>query len=136
MVLDLHFPMNRFLHEKRNDHSEFQLVPDGIHPNSQGHWIMAREIIRFLEGKGKWVEAEEFRFTSTPDAQEIMALVQQRQHLLRDAWLTETGHLRPGLPAGKPLDQALQEAKILASRIQELAQSKSAKKEVHGVQTP
>ena len=39
-----------------------------------------------------------------------MTILKQRQDLLRDAWLTKTRHLRPGIPAGLPLEQAREKA--------------------------
>jgi hypothetical protein len=41
-----------------------------------------------------------------PDGEQALQLVRQRQQLLRDAWLTEVGHRRPGLNRGLPLPEA------------------------------
>ena len=40
------------------------------------------------------------------NADELVKLVAKRQNMMRDAWLTATKHLRPGLPAGLPLIEA------------------------------
>jgi hypothetical protein len=39
-----------------------------------------------------------------------VALFRQRMELLRNAWLTETRHTRPGVPAGLPLAEAQRRA--------------------------
>ena len=47
----------------------------------------------------------------------ICALVEKRMTLLRDAWLASTGHKRPGLPPGQPLEKAQAEAAELTKQI-------------------
>jgi hypothetical protein len=49
-------------------------------------------------------------FAAQPRGAEILRLVQQRQRVLKDSWLTHTGHTRPGMSAGKPLEEAEAEA--------------------------
>ncbi len=48
-------------------------------------------------------------------------LVVTRQNLLRDAWLTKTGHKRPGIKPGLPLPEAEAKAKEINAKIDELA---------------
>jgi hypothetical protein len=40
---------------------------------------------------------------------------------LRDAWLTDTGHKRPGLGKGLPIQDAQVKAAVLEKQIQALA---------------
>ena len=47
-MIDIHAPMNRFLAERRADDARFRLAGDGVHANTQGHWLMAREFLRSL----------------------------------------------------------------------------------------
>ena len=49
-------------------------------------------------------------FSSRPHGLEVLELVRRRQRLLKDAWLTETGHKRPGMTPGLPLDEATRRA--------------------------
>lgn len=117
-VVDLHGPLNRYLAERRRTEPAFTMARDGVHPGDEGHWLMAREILKHL-GAGKAAEA--------PDAAALLAgrkggpeafkLVQQRMGLLRDAWLTQTGHKRPGMSKGQPLEQAQERAGELGRRI-------------------
>jgi hypothetical protein len=43
--------------------------------------------------------------------------VRKRGRLLSDAWLTETGHLRPGMATGLPIAEAQAKADALESEI-------------------
>ena len=38
-----------------------------------------------------------------PNGQELLKLIQQRQRMTKDAWLTDVGHQRPGMNKGLPL---------------------------------
>jgi hypothetical protein len=49
----------------------------------------------------------------------LLKLVQQQQQLMRDAWLTDTGHNRPGVKKGLPLTEAELKALELEKQIRE-----------------
>lgn len=55
-------------------------------------------------------------------AAELLKLIQQRQRIQTDAWLNETGHLRPGMTKGLPVAEADEKATKLQAEIQRLAQ--------------
>lgn len=55
-------------------------------------------------------------------AKELFQLVQQRQRVLTDSWLTECGHKRPGMAKGLPIAEASVKAEELSKKIHELAQ--------------
>lgn len=122
-VVDVHGPMARYLAERRQADPAFALAADGVHPGPAGHWLIARELLRYLGAAGTLVndDAPEALAKSHPRATELLALVRQRQVLLRDAWLSAVGHQRPGLPKGAPLAQAAREAGDLGVRIRALA---------------
>jgi len=48
---------------------------------------------------------------------ELLKLVGQRRKLLSDAWLTQTGHLRPGMAKGMPMAEAEAKAAELSKQI-------------------
>lgn len=106
---DIHTPLNAYLKEQRKQHPEFAFAGDGVHLNGIGHLVIARELLRswgapegtlppILEGAG---DAKRDR---------IQALIHSHQRLLTDAWLTDVGHKRPGMPNGVPLKTAIPEA--------------------------
>ncbi|MBN8246006.1 MAG: SGNH/GDSL hydrolase family protein [Verrucomicrobia bacterium] len=107
-VVDLHGPMDRFLSEQRGRDPKFVLAGDGVHANAQGHWIMAREVLRRLGAPEAIVASDTAAglLDSNPRARQILALEQERQRALKDAWLTAIGHQRPGMSPGLPLDEA------------------------------
>ena len=92
-VVDLHGPMNRFLAERRKTDPNFFLASDGVHPNETGHWIIAKQILLHLGAKDLvTVENAKEMVKVHPNGELLLELVQQRQRLLKDAWLTGTGH--------------------------------------------
>ncbi len=115
-VIDIHSAVNQFLAQQRQTEPKFTVSPDGVHPNEQGHWLMAREVIRELGGSA------EVTAPSNPSAlpQPILTLVRQRQSILKDAWLTTVGHQRPGMSPGKPLPEAEQAAKEITAQLTKL----------------
>jgi lysophospholipase L1-like esterase len=46
--VDLHGPLNHFVHQARKTNPKFTLIPDGIHPDANGQLIMAYTVISDL----------------------------------------------------------------------------------------
>ena len=107
-VIDIHGPMNRRLELARKSDPSFRLAGDGVHINEEGHWIMTQGILRHL-GLGDLAEGTSFSTgpaARNPKAAPLLALVEKRQRILKDAWLNEVGHKRPGMGKGRPLPEA------------------------------
>ena len=113
-VIDLHGPMLAELQTLRKKTPPGTLQPDGVHPNAEGHEFIARELIQQLSAN---TNAQ-----TTGRTAEILPLVKRRQDLRRNAWLSHTGHQRPGLPKGKPLDDVKPEADLISKEISQLLQ--------------
>jgi lysophospholipase L1-like esterase len=130
-VVDVHYPMKKFLEAHRKTDSKFNLngfalAPDGIHPGETGHWIMARQILVYLGFKN--VGRSPGIIESLPGLNEpgkYVEMITKRQTLLRDAWLTATKHKRPGLPAGLPLNEAEVKASDLMKEIERMLSKKN-----------
>lgn len=60
---------------------------------------------------------------SRPHGAEVLELVKQRQRVLKDAWLTATGHRRPGMTQGLPLREAEGQAQEIEGQIRKLVAS-------------
>ena len=112
-VIDLHTPMAAALAERRKLDPAFTFQKDGVHPNADGHRVMATALIEGLGGK--------LDFPQTPQFSAFYKLVQQRSHVLRDSWLQTCGHLRPGMSLGKPLAEAQAAAAELTTEIAKAA---------------
>ena len=125
-VIDIHFPMKKYLEAHRKVDAQFNLdgfvlANDGIHPGEAGHWLMAREILRYLCGNAAAAyPSAEKSLTSNRNAAAILKAVTDRQNMLRDAWLTATKYKRPGLPEGLPLDEALKKSEVMGRGIDSL----------------
>lgn len=81
----------------------FIYASDGVHPGTEGHRFIADEV-----GKGllPLIERKPAAFTN----EAAYPVLYRRAKLLRDAWLSETKHTRPGLPEGLPVAHAEREA--------------------------
>ena len=121
-VVDLHGPMGRFLAERRKSDPNFFLAGDGVHPGETGHWIMSQQILRHLGAKDLADAGDAKAMLSVhPNGERLLKLIQQRQRMMRDAWLTDTGHKRPGMKKGLPLAEAKLKADELEKQIRELS---------------
>jgi len=121
-VVDLHGPMNRYLTERRQREPQFFLASDGVHCGETGHWLVAKQILLHLGAKDV-ANAEDppAMLSVHPHGQEILKLIQQKQRMFKDAWLTDIGHKRPGMNKGLPLAEAQAIAAELDEQIHQLA---------------
>jgi hypothetical protein len=121
--VDTHGPLKRYLAVARGRDPGYRLADDGVHVNATGHWLMAREILRHrgIRDRGviEAVNGEKV-FADLPHGMDILKLVQRKQRLLKDAWLTSTGHKRPGMERGLPLEEAQRQAQGLDAEIHSL----------------
>jgi len=122
-VVDIHGPMNRFLAERRQTDPNYRLAGDGVHINPTGHWLLAREIIRYLGAPAEFADAPEAEvlLSTHPRGAELRQAIEQRQRLMKDSWLTATGHQRPGMAKGLPLADAQLRAAQFESKIREVS---------------
>jgi lysophospholipase L1-like esterase len=122
-VVDVHGPMARFLAQERAVDPGFRLASDGVHINAAGHWLIAREVLLHwglpAPGLAGTTSGEQV-FAKLPHGPEVLKLVQQKQRLLKDAWLSATGHKRPGMKQGIALEQAELRAGELDAEIRKL----------------
>lgn len=96
----------------------FVYAADGVHPGDEGHRFIAESV-----AKGLWpiLHPEGAPNFGNQASQE---LIYRRARLLRDAYLSDTKHSRPGVPAGLPLEEAHAKA---AGLLKEYAIVKAAK---------
>ena len=114
IIVDIHGPMKTYLKEKRRKDPSFHLAADGVHPGDEGHWLIAREILMFLgENHANDVESIQATLKDYANSGAVIQTVREKQQLMRDAWLTATGHVRPGIKEGLPLGEAYEKAAAL-----------------------
>ena len=111
LVIDVHGPMKEMLAAARAKDPAAVFAPDTVHPDAQGHWAICRAVLRGL-GDDSLAAADR------PAALEpFLPEVTQRMQLLRDAYLSAAGHLRPGMKAGLPIAEAEAKARLLTESI-------------------
>jgi lysophospholipase L1-like esterase/pimeloyl-ACP methyl ester carboxylesterase len=126
-VVDVHGPMSRVLLERRQVDPKFFLAGDGVHAGSAGHWIIAKELLLHLGARDLEGVADVRQMVqSLPNGEEVLKLIQQKQRLLKDAWLNDTGHVRPGMSKGQPLTVAQTRAVDLDQQARKLARAPAA----------
>lgn len=124
-VIDIHAPINAYVAEQRKRQPDFALSADGVHLNALGHRLIAQEVLK------AWGVPEDLlpgldESTNAPPgapATQFASLIHERQRLLTDAWLTAVRHLRPGMPRGVPLAEALPKSEAMEIRLQALART-------------
>ncbi len=122
LVVDLHGPMTAELARRRQADPDFTFQPDAVHPNDEGHWFMARQLIRwFGDAEAAAAESPEAILEAQGFSPGAMKLIRQRMAVLRDAYVAAAGHKRPGVRAGLPVPEGLDKARELSAQIRELA---------------
>lgn len=120
-VIDIHAVLRAHLEERWKTDPGYFLSGDGVHPGETGHWLMARTILAHLGVSEVAADAEAAAMVRRhPQGAAVLAKVQARQRLLRDAWLTETGHQRPGMGRGVPMTEATAKAEAWEREIEAL----------------
>jgi lysophospholipase L1-like esterase len=128
-VADIHFPMKRYLDAHRRVDADFgvdgfALTTDGVHPGEVGHWLMARQLLLYVGEK----DVAHYRgikdaMAGVPNGDTILRLVKERQAMMKDAWLTWTGHKRPEMPVGLPIEEARLKAEEIERQLRGLLRS-------------
>lgn len=118
-VIDLHGPMSAALEERRRSDPAFTFSRDHIHPNEEGHAVLSNALFAALKPAGlpQFGRLAGSGWLATPEGRDWAAKIRKRGRILTDAWLTETGHLRPGMARGLPIEEALTQAAGLERQI-------------------
>jgi len=103
-VVDLHTPMQRQLEQQRATNPSYAFSRDGIHPDDFGHWLMAQAILLHLGAdEAASVKSAAELLARLPNGDDLLRHEHQQIPIWRDAWLTATGHKRPGVKPGLPM---------------------------------
>lgn len=126
-VIDLHTAMRAVIDERRRAEPKFTFARDSVHPDEAGHWVMARAILSGLGATDlEGVPSAAAMAAVHPRGAEIAKLVAERQSFMKLAWLSATGHQRPGVKAGLPLAEARARATGIEGRIAAFLQNPPA----------
>jgi lysophospholipase L1-like esterase len=121
-VIDTHLALKNYHKQQRKKDPNFKFSPDGVHPGQEGHFLIAKEILRFLGVKKlKNVTSIEEILRPIQQPQVFFDLVVNRHNILKDAWLTAVGHTRPEMKKGLPISEAMEKSAHLKLKILELS---------------
>lgn len=116
-VIDIRPELKKAVSEAKTADPKFVYAADNVHPGEPGHRFIATAILEPLWSLLKLPGKPEVA------ADEPLKLLKQRADVLKLAWLSRSGHKRPGIPKGLPLEQAGAEAEKLRVRYQALTGS-------------
>ncbi len=120
-VTDIHFPMKQYLHNQRFTDSTFVLAQDGVHPGETGHWLMAKHLLLYLgENEIANFDNANAAFANFKNGRAIAELIEEKQNIMKDAWLSLTGHKRPEMKTGLPMNIAEKQAKEIDKQVKYL----------------
>lgn len=111
LVIDVHGPMKKMLAEARSKDPSVVFAPDTVHPNALGSWAFCRAV---LMGLGSPTASS---IVFPRELQNFVPLARKRMELLRNAYLSAAGHLRPGVRQGLPLGDAEAKARVITESI-------------------
>jgi len=117
LAIDVHTPVASYIAGQRSIDPHFK-SGDGVHPNDEGHWIMASAILEALGEPETRIMQVKSRFMAESN-HDLLKLVLRRHQLLSSSWRVDVGHKRPGEKEALPLEQALPEAGKLEATIRE-----------------
>lgn len=118
-VTDIRPALRASVEEAKKKDPAFVYAADNIHPGDAGHRFIANAAcaglwpLLKLTGEPRFADGQAFR------------VLKDRQDLLKHAWLTDTRHQRPGIPAGQPLEAAKTRAAAALKDYQVLVPAKS-----------
>jgi lysophospholipase L1-like esterase len=119
-VVDVHGHMTQYLVEQRKRDPSFRLAEDGVHINATGHWLIARELLLHWGLPAREFAVSVDQVLNQPPGLELLPLVHRRQELLKNTWLTATGHKRPDMSKGLPIEEARRQAQEIEGKIRNL----------------
>jgi lysophospholipase L1-like esterase len=113
VVADLHTFMSQKIAAEKAKNQKFTVQRDCVHPDKQGHWIMAQAIISYFGD----TNVSKFDNGSQILAKKNIDAVVKRSVAFQKAIHAETKPLRPGVPQGGTLTSARELAKTLETDI-------------------
>ena len=124
-VIDVHRPMKQELKIRRLENPDFVFAKDGVHPNTAGHFIMAKTILLYL-GAEEFKKAKDILsvLSQYKNGTDILAHTITLQKITKDAWLTFVGHERPKMRLGVSMEEARSLSNELKIKIQKLVSKK------------
>ncbi len=120
-VVDVYRPMALMLARERRRSPQFSFSKDGIHPDERGHWEICRQVLLQMGySQVKNIKSGEAMCSRHQSGSRVYSLICERLSLRKRAWLTRTGHNRPGIPTGLSLTEVELKASDIEREIERL----------------
>lgn len=125
-VIDIYHPMKKYLQAHRKLDADFHLdgfdlAADGVHPNANAHWLIARSILVAMgEKDAAEVVSIDAYATGYRNGKKIVEIINAKHLMMKDAWLTAAGHKRPEMNKGLPLLEAKNKERQMEDELQTL----------------
>lgn len=116
-VIDIYNPMKLYVEDRRKEDPSY-VSGDGVHPNIEGHWIIAKVLLKELFNLCLERLPD---YIGEPEASPLFKLVMERHRLLSSAWKEHVGHTNPNKANALPLEEALREGEKVQEKIRALA---------------
>ncbi len=91
-IIDLHNYLRPILRKAKELKSDSTFIPDGIHPNAAGHFLMAKKIL--LDLYPEISMGDPYPTVLTLNSDPLFMLVRERRKLRSDGWLKYVGYTR------------------------------------------
>lgn len=112
-VVNIFEPLMEHTAAKRKQDAAY-LSGDGIHPNAEGHWVIANALLRSLFNISLQRMPD---YVNRSGASEFFPIVLERHQLLSQAWREHVGHQNPNKAQVLPLNEALLKSATMMKQI-------------------
>jgi len=117
-VIDIHNSLKQKIANNRAVNPYYRFAIDGVHPTKDGHWLIANQLLIAFGELDRMQDSFTDCFSSSNKAKKVLALVERKQAIQKNAWLTATKHKRPEMKIGLPMEQAVAKIKVLDAEIE------------------
>jgi hypothetical protein len=103
-TIDIRPDLRQAITMEKQRNPDFSYAVDNVHSGNEAQDFIAASINRQL-----WALLQ-LLGSPIPADETALRLLLKRAEILKHAWLTKTGHARPGVPHGLPMEEAIQKA--------------------------
>ncbi len=116
-VIDLNGPLSDYVMQQRTQNPNFCFSGDGIHPDDEGHLLMAWQ---FLKGMGIFLDdGAPAAHLAAVKADPLFSLVSKHEQIRANGWLDYTGYTRGQTVKTDSIDATEREAAAIWKHIEQ-----------------
>lgn len=119
-IIDLHSFLTPILAEAKILKADSTFIPDGVHPNDAGHFLMAKKILNDLYPE--IVIKEPYPTVNLLKKDSLFIIVSERRKITSDGWLSFVGYTKENVVKSENIDSTLTKIDLLDQVISKLQQ--------------